>query len=117
RDVFMGSIAVNRCDDVVIGFNMSSPDQFVSTYAVAGSTVGDVTTFGPPLLLKEGVAAYEATGGAPTARWGDYSATVVDPKNPRTFWTFQEWPVASQTWAIQVTQLKLRGHGAPHDEA
>jgi len=117
RDVFMGSIAVNACNDVVIGFNESGPNQFVSAYAVAGATVHNVTTFGAPLLLKSGVARYDVTGGSPTARWGDYSATVVDPRHPLRFWTFQEWPSAQDVWSTQITELKLHKSGRAHDEA
>lgn len=111
HDFFMGSIAVNGCGDVVIGFNRSGTDQFVSVYAVAGITENNVTTFGEPALLRAGVARYELTGGAPTARWGDYSATVVDPQHPGTFWTFQEWPSALNVWSTQVTELRLHRRG------
>jgi hypothetical protein len=107
QDVYMGSIAVNQFNDVVIGFNISSRSQFVSSYAVLGTTVNGVTTFGDPLLLKTGVARYEVTFGGPSARWGDYSATVVDPADPFTFWTFQEWPSAVNTWSTQITQLQI----------
>jgi hypothetical protein len=107
QDVYMGSIAVNELNDVVIGFNISSASQFVSSYAVLGTTINGVTTFGAPLLLQTGVARYELTGGAPVARWGDYSATMVDPSNPLTFWTFQEWVSAENVWSTQITQLQL----------
>ena len=117
RDVFMGSIAVNACNDVVIGFNESGPNQYVSAYAVAGATVRNVTSFGEPLLLKSGVARYDVTGGAILARWGDYSATVVDPRHPHTFWTFQEWPSAQDVWSTQITELKLHNGDREHDEA
>jgi hypothetical protein len=108
QDVYMGSIAVNQFNDVVIGFNVSSASQFVSSYAVLGKTIDDVTTFGEPLLLQTGVARYELTGGAITARWGDYSATVVDSSNPLTFWTFQEWVSAENVWSTQITQLQVQ---------
>jgi hypothetical protein len=108
QDVYMGSIAVNEFTDVVIGFNVSSASQFVSSYAVLGKTINGVTTFGEPVLLQTGVAPYEATGGSPTARWGDYSTTVVDPSNPMTFWTFQEWVSAENVWSTQITQLQLQ---------
>jgi hypothetical protein len=108
QDVYMGSIAVNEFNDVVIGFNMSSTSQFVSSYAVLGTTVNGVTTFGEPLLLQAGVARDEVTGGAPLTRWGDYSATVVDPADPFTFWTFQEWVSVENVWSTQITQLQLR---------
>jgi hypothetical protein len=107
QDVYMGSIAVNEFNDVVIGFNMSSTSQFVSSYAVLGPTVNGVTTFNQPLLLQAGVARDEVTGGAPVTRWGDYSATVVDPTDPFTFWTFQEWVSAENIWSTQITQLKV----------
>lgn len=107
QDVYMGSIAVNEFNDVVIGFNISSASQFVSSYAVPGTIINGVITFGEPLFLQEGVASYELTGGAITARWGDYSATVVDPSDPFTFWTFQEWVSAENVWSTQITQLQL----------
>jgi hypothetical protein len=112
HDFFMGSIAVNACNDVVIGFNRSGTDQYASAYAVAGTTEGNVTTFGEPVLLRMGTAVYEQTGGAPTARWGDYSTTVVDPQHPRTFWTFQEWVSARDVWSTQMTELRLRHQGS-----
>ena len=108
QDFQRGSIAVNKFGDVVIGFNASSKSLFVSSYAVRGTTVNGVTTFGMPVLLKAGVAPYNLTGGSLTARWGDYSATVADPKNPFVFWTFQEWPSSPDVWSTQVTELCLR---------
>jgi hypothetical protein len=111
HDFFMGSIAVNGCGDVLIGFNRSGTDQFVSVYAVAGTTENNVTTFGDPVLLRAGVARYELTGGAPAARWGDYSATVADPQHRGSFWTFQEWPSAPDVWSTQVTELRVHREG------
>jgi hypothetical protein len=34
---------------------------------------------------------YYATFGGTLNRWGDYSATVVDPINDLDFWTLQEY--------------------------
>jgi hypothetical protein len=107
QDIYMGSIAVNKFSDVVIGFSASSTSQFASSYAVHGKTIDGRTTFGDPVLLKAGVARDEVTGGSGGARWGDYSATVVDPENPLMFWTFQEWVSSQDTWSTQVTQLCL----------
>ena len=41
-------------------------------------------------MLKLGEDSYE-TQGEGKVRWGDYSATVVDPEDDRTFWTIQEY--------------------------
>ncbi len=110
-DYFYGSIAVDEFNNVVIGFNGSSNTQFVSSFAVLGKTSSGVTTFDNPLLLKESSVSYKfgssAFGDPNTFRWGDYSATVVDPTDPFTFWTFQEYAFADNAWGTQITQLKL----------
>lgn len=41
--------------------------------------------------LKAGLSTYYKTGSGTRNRWGDYSYTVVDPRNDRTFWTIQEY--------------------------
>jgi hypothetical protein len=66
-----------------------------------------VTTFGEPLQLKAGVAAYFQDFGSGRNRWGDYSATVIDPADPFTFWTFQEFVSSEDRWSTQITQLLL----------
>jgi hypothetical protein len=106
QDIYMGSIAVNEFGDIVVGFNESSVSQFVSSYAVAGTTVNSVTTFGDPILLKAGVAPYELGGNPPfPARWGDYSATTVDPSDPFHFWTIQEWASGQFQWSTEVSEI------------
>ena len=89
----------------MIGFSGSGPSQFVSAYAVEGQTINGVTTFGDPLLLKAGVSDYEVTFGAGRNRWGDYSATVLDPDDPNRFWTIQEWVSGTDIWSTQITEL------------
>jgi hypothetical protein len=103
---FYPSIAVNEFGQVVIGFNGSGPTQFASAFAVVGETEGGVTTFADPILLQEGVASYEIIRGGRN-RWGDYSATVNDPDDPRSFWTFLEWASAPDEWSMQIVQLNL----------
>ena len=110
-DYYYGSIAVNSKGCVVIGFSGSSADTFISAYAVEGTTVGDITTFGDAILLKAGIHNYDVEFGGGRNRWGDYSATWVDPENDNVFWTFQEWAsdfstlCNSDTWSTQITQL------------
>lgn len=103
RDYYYPSIAVNQFGNVVIGFSRSSLTEFVSSYAVVGDTVDGITTFGSPILLKPGVANYSQGNN----RWGDYSATTVDPTDPLSFWTIQEFVSAPNTWSTQITELKI----------
>jgi hypothetical protein len=124
----MPSIAANDAGSVVLGFTRTGGglNEFPSAYAAVGHTAQGKTTFGSPILLKAGADVYHFIPGQPqNDRWGDYSATLVDPNNPQTFWTFQEWAAPSFTpplfgaalgrWATQVTQITVPtggGHAA-----
>ena len=102
---FFPSIAVNDFGDVVIGMSGTDPSTFVSTYAVAGKTIGGVTTFGAPFQTKAGVSDYERFDTSGRNRWGDYSATTTDPADPSIFWTIQEYVSATDQWSTQVTEI------------
>jgi hypothetical protein len=104
-EFYYGSIAVNDFGRVVIGCSGSSESQFVSSYAAVGETIDGVTVFDEPILLKAGVSDYQMAAGARN-RWGDYSATVVDPADPYVFWTFQEFVAAQDVWGVQITELR-----------
>lgn len=103
-DLFYPSIAASTNGTVVIGCNGSSSNSFISCYAAVGQTINGVTTFGHLALLKAGLANYDDGSGGPS-RWGDYSATAVDPTDPTVFWTIQMYPSGSSTWSTQITQL------------
>ena len=105
-DLFYPSIAVNPFGDVVIGFSGSSEDQFASAYVVVGNTVGGVTNFGLITLIKAGQGTFLADLRGPVA-WGDYSATVLDPSDPFSFWTFQEFVVTQDVWGVQIAQVSV----------
>lgn len=104
-DLFYPSIAANASGTVVIAYNGSSINTFPSSFAVVGTTVKGVTTFGTPLLLKAGTASYQNVDTTGASRWGDYSATCVDPSDPTRFWTIQEIATGRRTWSTQVTEL------------
>jgi len=101
------SIAVNDFGEVVIGFSGGDSSTFISTYAAVGETIAGVTTFDPIIQTKAGLADYERLDSSGRNRWGDYSATVVDPLDERSFWTFQEFVNATDSWQIQVTQITI----------
>ncbi len=104
-DLIYPSIAVNEFDQIVIGMSGSGEEMFPSAYAVVGDVIDGVTSFGDLLLLAAGIDSYQTS--TTRNRWGDYSATVLDPSDPRAFWTFQEFALANNTWAVRVTQLVL----------
>lgn len=100
RDFHEPSISVNAHGDVVVGFTCSGPTLAASVCVSLGTTTGGVTTFQPPAILHTGNGFYYRDSCNPAApgstcsernRWGDYSATVVDPVDQCSFWTFQEY--------------------------
>jgi len=99
------SIAVNELGDVAIGFSGGDPSTFMSTYVVTGETVDGVTTLDPVVQTHAGVADYENLDGIGRNRWGDYSATVIDPTDSGVMWTFQEFASGVDQWSIWMTEI------------
>ncbi|MFP5245652.1 MAG: hypothetical protein ACLGH0_03075 [Thermoanaerobaculia bacterium] len=81
------SIAVNEQNDLLLGYSAFNASQYVS----AGYYFRTATAPGTPTTYKSGEANYFKTFGGFYNRWGDYSATVVDPVNDNDFWTIQEY--------------------------
>ncbi|MGH9798270.1 MAG: choice-of-anchor D domain-containing protein, partial [Candidatus Polarisedimenticolia bacterium] len=121
RDFHEPSIAVNDANKVIIGYTCSGPNLAPSTCVSIG-TIGLPTAFEPPRILRTGAGHYwQDFNDPPDAernRWGDYSATVIDPVYPCTFWTFQEFVAVSAVgdvgpsplqeggqWGTQITEL------------
>lgn len=103
-DYFNGSIAANQFGDLVVGFTRSGTGAGgnLSAFAAVGHTTAGVTTFADPFLLKAGlVGDYNYVNG----RWGDFTTTAVDPSNPYSFWTFQQYADGTNSWATQITQI------------
>jgi hypothetical protein len=103
--LYYPSIAVNPGLDVVIGCSGSSSAQPASCYAFVGRTTGLTTTFGAPILLRAGVDDYALLDGSERNRWGDYSATTVDPMDPSRFWTVQEFVSSDNVWAMHMSEI------------
>jgi hypothetical protein len=86
---FFPSIAVNSDGDVGIGFSASSATTYAGSYYTwrqDGDAAG--TTRGSQ-LLRAGTDYYIRTFGGSQNRWGDYTATVVDPVS-ECFWTYNQ---------------------------
>jgi len=88
---FFPSISVNSADDMALGFSFSDPITFVEG-AFTGRLAADAPgSTRPVATLKAGEDAYVKTFGGQGVRWGDYSATVVDPVDDLSFWTIQQY--------------------------
>ena len=84
------SIAVNARDDALVGFSeFQSSDYVDAAYAFRAGT-DPPNTIRAPVTLKDGEGPYSKTRGG-LNRWGDYSASQVDPSDDLSLWTVQEY--------------------------
>ena len=88
---FFPSIAANAANDALLGFSRSDASRFVEA-VTAGRFEGDpLGSMAGPSVLKAGEGCYLKTFGGRVNRWGDYSASSIDPTDDLTFWTVQEY--------------------------
>ena len=99
RFYYYPSIAVNSNGDIALGFSGSSTTEFAGGFYTARS-IADPAGFTQIVsTLKAGEGTYFKDLGSGQNRWGDYSATVVDPSDDLTFWTLQEYAATPiNTW-------------------
>jgi hypothetical protein len=108
------SIAVNRRNDVLIGYSRFTSSDYPSA-AFAFRAVADPRgAMQTGVVAKAGEAPYVGRGADEGSnRWGDFSATVVDPADGLTFWTIQEYaaiptehyPGRWATWWASISVL------------
>lgn len=89
RSLIQTALAVNKNHDVLVGFQETGADMFVSPRFAFRKSTDERGTMRAPVRIGEGQAATE--GGA----WGDYSASVVDGDNLLDLWSIQS--VADKT--------------------
>ena len=103
------TIAVNAKEDVMIGYGRFSPEQYASSGYSFRYADDPPNTLRDSYQFKDGLAPYVKKFGGDRNRWGDYTATWVDPADDLDFWTLQEYadlPDGSQdqwsTWWAYV---------------
>ena len=113
-DLYYPSLAINAAGSVVIGYSGSGPADYASAYAITGALAanGQSINFGNAIETAAGRGNYNVTVG--TNRFGDYSATTIDPTNPNNFWTVQEFAIGTNEWGTQITEISM---AAPVPEA
>lgn len=107
---FMPSIALDGQGNMVVGYAESS-SATQPAIAYAGRLAGDT-----PSTLAQGEAILQAGGGHQNAnRWGDYSATSIDPSDNCTFWHTNEYYSATSgsAWNTRIGKFKFPGCNLP----
>jgi hypothetical protein len=104
RSFWIPSVAMSGQGHMALGATTAG-DLFYADVAIAGRLASD-----PPGTLQAFTPATSSStqyddGVNSPMPWGMYSATVVDPTDDMTMWTFQEWCNDLNSWGIQAVQL------------
>ena len=87
---WFSGIAVNKFEDVVIGYTSSTATSRVgAAYSTRQSSTAPNTT-DDELIYKTGLDVYWKDFGSGRARWGDYSHSALDPVD-NSIWTIQQY--------------------------
>ncbi len=97
---FLPSISANADGAAAIGYSQSFSDQFVEIRVATREAADAAGTFSASEVYRTSVGEYDDFGGNVIERWGDYSATVVDPDDDRTFWIAHEYVATAVTASL-----------------
>jgi PKD repeat protein len=104
------SLALNQFEDMLIGFNIFSANQYASGGYAYRAHFDPPNTTRAPFQYIDGLAPYYKTFGSGRNRWGDYSATMLDPVNSVDFWTIQQYaelPSSGDRWGTWWAYLRI----------
>ncbi|HOU40747.1 MAG TPA: hypothetical protein PK829_05725 [Promineifilum sp.] len=101
------NLAVNRCDDMAVGYTKTSASSFPGVFATGRQASDPAGTLQAETQLQAGTITYTAFDGSPH-RWGDYTGMTIDPDG-ETFWYLGEYSKNTGTsngrWATYVRSL------------
>jgi hypothetical protein len=104
---YFPSLSVDSSGNIVIGFSGAKSGEHVGAFFFGRNSGG--TTTARPILVQAGRSAFNGVG---SGRFGDYSATTIDP-NDGSFWTTQEFSTSDldpdlggPTWGTWIMQIR-----------
>jgi len=106
---WMGSLAMDSFGNIALGYSVSSSTVYPGiryTGRLVNDPLGEMTIQETTIIDGGG----SQTGGfMGNGRWGDYSAMMVDPVNPSTFWYTQEYmqTTSSQGWKTRIASFSF----------
>ena len=88
---WFGSIAVNKNEDVLIGYSLTDNSTLFPSPAYSTRQASTaLNTLNDPLIYHAGESRYWKDYSSGRARWGDYSQSHLDPVD-NSLWTIQEY--------------------------
>ncbi len=87
---WFSSLAVNKFEDVLIGYTSSTSTTRVGAAYVTRQSITPANTTDDELIYKTGMDVYWKDFGSGRARWGDYSHSSLDATD-NSLWTIEEY--------------------------
>ena len=103
------SLAVNRYGDVMLGYTHFGTGIYASAAYSMHLATDPANTMESEVVLKAGEASYFKDFGTGDNRWGDFTASVVDPVDDTSMWTIQEYAGQNNMWGTWWGELMPRG--------
>jgi hypothetical protein len=113
RFFWIPSIAMNGQGYASLNASTSSSNSFASVALSAHLPSDGVGVTETPDINPSSSSSYNIGLQNGIYRWGDYSQTVVDPTDNMTFWTFQEYANAKNSWGVRVIKVNSRPPATP----
>jgi hypothetical protein len=104
RFFWMPSIAANGQGHASLNSSTAGVGRFAQVASMGRLATDPLGTTRAFTITQTSSSPYDVTVSDPQ-RWGDYSQTVVDPLDNMTFWTFQEYANATNSWGVRVIKL------------
>lgn len=104
---FAGSMMVSGQGHVALGATVAGAATFVNA-AVTGRLAGDPlgTMNGDPVAYTSNSSfTYNVEAPPEPQRWGENSATSLDPADDMTMWTLQQYVQADNSYALRLVRL------------
>jgi hypothetical protein len=99
---FYPAICPDNNGNAIVVFSRCGPGEFGSIAYTGRRATDALGTLQASVLLKAGVAHYEALDGSGRNRWGDFNGIGADPGSARLIWMYSEFANAPNTWATWV---------------
>jgi len=101
---WMGSAAMDKMGNLLLGFSESSPTIFPSI-RIAGRLATD-----PPHVLAAEFKAIDGKSAQAFNRWGDYASMSVDPTDDCTFWFTAQYldKTVTPNWHTYVAKTRFK---------
>jgi hypothetical protein len=97
---------VNGQGHAALGFSGSKSTEYIGCYTCGRLATDAPNTMGAVMLFKAGLASYQYLDSYGRNRWGDYSATTLDPNDDMSMWTIQEYATTpANNWRTYVAKL------------